>query len=66
MVRRQYGHYISNIGDNDIEYIPDNSFSGNKKLRLLRLKNNPIKSVEKNAFRGLPNLNDLSYALLLL
>ena len=45
--------------ENKIEYLPDDSFSGNKQLTILRLKKNPIMSVGKYAFSNLPHLENL-------
>ena len=47
------------MSGNKIEYLPDKSFSGNKKLTILRLKNNPIMSVGLKAFANLPRLENL-------
>ena len=51
-------HFRSMSG-NFIQYLPDKSFSGNKKLTILRLKNNPIMSVGLKAFANLPRLENL-------
>ena len=47
------------MSGNRIQYLPDKSFSGNKKLTILRLKNNPIMSVGLKAFANLPRLENL-------
>ena len=47
------------MSGNLIQYLPDKSFSGNKKLTILRLKNNPIMSVGLKAFANLPRLENL-------
>ena len=52
-------HYFRSMSGNKIEYLPDKSFSGNKKLTILRLKNNPIMSVGLKAFANLPRLENL-------
>ncbi|ESO97440.1 hypothetical protein LOTGIDRAFT_115178, partial [Lottia gigantea] len=49
-----------NIEDNLIEYLPGNSFSSNQLLTVLCIKGNPISSVHRNAFIGLPMLKKLT------
>ncbi|CAG2221766.1 unnamed protein product [Mytilus edulis] len=47
------------LEDNRIDFIPDNSFAGNKKLEILKLRRNPIRSFGTKAFKELPNLKEL-------
>ena len=47
------------LEDNNIDYIPDNSFIGNKKIHTLKLIRNPIRSFGIKAFKELPFLKEL-------
>jgi len=50
---------LRSLIENRIERIEDGCFSGNKKLTLLKLKDNPIKYVGKDTFTNLPDLGEL-------
>ena len=54
-------HYVlcRSLSDNKLEYLPDQSFVGNKKLTRLVLKKNPIMSVGTQAFANLPKFDTL-------
>lgn len=47
------------LTNNRISHIPEQTFKYNKKLQKIYLDKNPITSVSKNAFSGLPYLKKL-------
>ncbi|XP_070184974.1 leucine-rich repeat-containing G-protein coupled receptor 5-like, partial [Littorina saxatilis] len=47
------------LDENDIETLPDNSFSRNRKLTLIQLHKNPIRSIGTRAFSHLPSLEKI-------
>ena len=49
----------SAMTENQIEYLPDNCFRGNKKLTRLRLKDNPITAIGKRTYSNMPQLEEL-------